>query len=318
MEVSAGDLSTTAITAAPISGGASGAGLDRLTFADGSVLVLKRFSPDSDWMMRATHDTGRAAELWVSGAMARLPPVIDPAIVRIERDGPGWRLYLRDVDAYFLRRGARVSNAEVRRFLEAVAQMHAAFAGRDVPGLASLRDLLLLTAPDTIAREDAADSPFLATVRAGWAVFHDLAPADVSDAVASILRDPQPLVAAMTRAGTTLVHADLHFGNVAPAPDRFYVIDWGLASQGPPAVDVAWFLDQSARYLDASREDVLAAFAAAEGPLHDARTLRLALLAEVVVAGWQYADAAEGENAAARRADLAWWVARAREGLDAL
>ena len=155
-------------------------------------------------------------------------------------------------------------------------------------------------------------------VNAGWAVFHDLAPADVSEAVAAILRDPAPLAAAMEEAGTTLVHADLHYGNVAPASDRFYVIDWGLATQAPPAVDVAWFVDQSARFLDWSREDVLAAFAAAEGPLHDARTLTLALLAEVVVAGWQYADAAEGEHAVVRRADLAWWVARAREGLETL
>jgi hypothetical protein len=46
------------------------------------------------------------------------------------------------------------------------------------------------------------------------------------------------------------------------------------------------------------------------------------LLAELVLAGWQYGDAADPgttpERRDRRRADLAWWVARAREGLEIL
>lgn len=124
----------------------------------------------------------------------------------------------------------------------------------------------------------------------------------------------------MTANGATLVHADLHYGNVAPASARFYVIDWGLATAAAPAVDVAWYLDQGRGILAPDREDVLDAFAQAEGDLHDPVTLDLALLAELVLAGWQYGDAAEGAPGVRERriADLDWWVARARVGLERL
>jgi len=321
--LASGDLAATAVTREAMTDeGASGANLERLTFADGSILVSKEFSPERDWMMRATHDTGRAAELWVSGVMDRLPPSIDPAIVRIERHGETWRLYMTDVNRWFLRRTARLSIGDVRAFLDAAAEMHAAYWQVEAPGLCSLTDLLGLTAPATIAHETGTSTPFLGVVERGWTVFDELVPADVAVAVHRILDDPARLAAALVAGGTTLVHSDLHYGNVAPGPDRFFVLDWGLATAAPPAVDVAWYLDQSSAFVDASREAVLEAFAQAEGARPDARTLQLALLAELVLAGWQYGGGADPgltpEARDRRRADLAWWVDRAREGLEIL
>lgn len=161
-------------------------------------------------------------------------------------------------------------------------------------------------------------SPFLAEVEAGWEAFDQLVPADVAGQGHDLLLDPAPLASALRSRGTTLVHADLHYGNIAPAADRFHVIDSGLATEAPPAVDVAWYLDQSARFIDASREEVLAAFAAAEGPRHDPATLELALVAELVLAGRGYVEALRADDPdrrEARRSDLDWWVSRARRGL---
>jgi RNA polymerase sigma factor (sigma-70 family) len=59
----------------------SGAKLERVVLADGSTLVVKRISQEYDLAMKLTHDTGRAAQLWVSGVLDRLPPVIDHAIL---------------------------------------------------------------------------------------------------------------------------------------------------------------------------------------------------------------------------------------------
>lgn len=319
--ISSGRLRDSAVDTEPMSASASSALLERLRFADGSVLIAKTFSPARDWMMRATHDTGRAAELWTSGVMDRLPPVIDPAIVRIERDGDGWRLYLRDVSQHFLRAGTVVSTAEVRRFLGAVAAMHDAFLGIDIPGANRLNDLLRLTSPATIAAEAESHAPFLAEVRQGWEAFDELAPSDVRDSIHAILEQPQRLAEALEARGTTLVHADLHYGNVAPAADRFYVLDWTLATAAPAAVDVAWYIDQSADFIEPTRDDVLEAFRAAEGPRHDPHALRLALLAELVLGGWQYEaarSAIDADRRAQRRAAFDWWVARARDGLETL
>jgi len=320
--ISTGNLASTAAARRPLGEpGASGATLERIELDDGRTLVVKSFSAARDWVMRATHDTGRAAELWVSGTMDRLPQSIDPAIERIEHDGREWRLYMRDVSTFFLRRGTRLSLAEVRRFLDAVAAMHAAFWDLELPGLASLEDLLRLASPATVLREADEDSPFLRELSVGWEAFDEAAPADVVEAIHGIVEQPGQLADALRANGTTLAHADLHYGNVAPAADRFYVIDWGLATAAPPAVDLAWYLDQSLRFLDASADDVLAAFAAAEGPRHDERTLRLALLAELALAAWQSGHGLRSDDASERegaRANLDWWVARARGGLEVL
>ena len=116
---------------------------------DGRRLVAKHVTADLDWMMRATNDSGRAAELWVSGEMDRLPSVIDPALVRIE---DGWWLYMDEVE--FHRRGTRFSAAQVTRVLGALAALHATFWERPPAGLCALGDLLTLLAPERAAEAD--------------------------------------------------------------------------------------------------------------------------------------------------------------------
>lgn len=332
--ISEGDLALEpGVVRAPLGApGASGAILERLSLADGRTLVRKAFNADADWMMRATHDPGRAATLWTSGAMDGLPAVIDPAIVRIERDASrpaGWVLYLEDVSAWFIERGTLVEASECRRVLAALASLHAAFWSDDpdarphagLADLASLADLLRLASPATIAAEASSDHFFIRVLEAGWQAFDELAPDDVRAAVHGILDRPATLAAALVAGGATVVHADPHYGNIAPAPDRFYVLDWGLTCWAPPAVDFAWWLDQSGPMLAPSRDELLDAFAGAEGPHHRPETLDLALLAELVLSGWQYEGAlraASEDTRARRRADFSWWVDRARVGLERL
>src|SRR3954454_12292415 len=130
--------------------GTSGAVLERLFLPDAGVLVSKYISPRLDWMMRATGDRGRAAELWTSGTMQRCPPQIDAAIVRIEDDGAdGWTIYMEDVAPLFASAGSRFPLAEARRLLDALGALHEEFWLEDIPGLAALEDLLALCSPAT-------------------------------------------------------------------------------------------------------------------------------------------------------------------------
>lgn len=219
-----------AVDREPIAAGASTAMLERLTLPGGRV-VAKHVSPELDWMMRATHDTGRAAQLWVDGTMSRCPPQIDPALIRIEDDGAGgWWLYMEDVR--FHPRDVRFRRADARRVLDALAALHAEFWNEQVPGLCELGDLLTLLAPKTLV---GSDSGFLSFVRGGWERFVELAPSDVADAVLALLDDPSPLVRELVRGGTTLLHSDVHFGNAVLEPDRLVLIDWTLACQAHPA-----------------------------------------------------------------------------------
>jgi tRNA A-37 threonylcarbamoyl transferase component Bud32 len=301
-----------AVGRAMIDAGVASRVLERLELADGRTLVAKHLSAQLDWMMRATGDTGRAAELWVSGAMNRLPAQIDPALVRIEDDGAdGWFLYMDDVT--FAPEGTRYSRADANRLLEALAALHAAFWEKHVPCLARLEDLIGLCAPGTI--DASADASFADLVREGWHVFDDLAPNDVREAVHDVLADPSPLARELTRRGTTLVHSDPHFDNVVLAPDRVIMIDWTLASQTSPAVDFVWFLDQSVRFVDASHDELVADFLRHEAGRASERDVDLAALAELALAGWQCRFWVDGSNREERRANLDWFSERARRAL---
>jgi aminoglycoside phosphotransferase (APT) family kinase protein len=91
--------------------------------------------------------------------------------------------------------------------------------------------------------------------------------------------------------GPTLVHGDLHAGNIMRTDGRFVVFDWSDACVADPFVDVLMFLDRlpddpelratfRARYLDAwtgiprSEADVYAELAEPLAAMHHAVTYR--------------------------------------------
>ena len=124
----------------------------------------------------------------------------------------------------------------------------------------------------------------------------------------------EPLAAADGRSGSLLERVVL-------ADGRVVMLDWGTQTGwAPPAVEVAWYLAINWSRIDATREQVLDDFRAAEGECHDEDTLRLALLGGLVQLGWDKALHASGHPDPAVRsreaADLAWWARRARDALE--
>jgi glycosyltransferase involved in cell wall biosynthesis len=296
-----------AVAREPIEAGASTAMLERIVLPNGRRLVVKHVVRELDWMMQATNDTGRAAELWVSGVMDRLPPVIDPALVRIE---DGWWLYMEEVQ--FHPRGTRFSRADVRRILDALAALHGAFWEEQIPGLCTLTELMSLLTPTTLAGFDV---QFLDLVQSGWEVFPDVVPADVADAVFALLDDPAPLVRELEKQGSTLVHADPHFGNAVLLPDRLVLIDWTLATQAPPSVDFVWFLDQSHELLDATHDEVVDEYVRAEAGRVRREHLDWACVSQLLSSGWQVRQWLDSDDRPQREENLNWFVSRAQAAL---
>ncbi len=131
---------------------------------------------------------------------------------------------------------------------------------------------------------------------------------------------PEPFAAALSAFPSTLLHGDLKLGNLGFLGDRVVMLDWGTQTGwAPPAVEAAWYLAINWSRIDATREQVLDDFRAAEGERHDEDALRLALLGGLVQLGWDKALAASGHLDPAIRAreaaDLAWWCDRARDAL---
>ena len=300
--------------------GRSGSLLERVVLAGGEALVVKHVRDGGDWIMRASHDHGRAAELWSSGVLARVPEVIDHAVLGAEQVAGGWVVIMRDVSAALVPEDARITRADSRRVLEAAAALHAAFAGGPPLELCPLADRYAFLSPATARREAGGADEVPALIGRGWERFAEVVPADVAEPVLAVLERPEVLAAALSGFGSTLVQGDLKLGNLGFTADRVVMLDWGTQTGwAPPAVEVAWYLAINWSRIDATREQVLEDFRAAEGERHDPDALRLALLGGLVQLGWDKALHASGHPDPAIRAreaaDLAWWTERARDAL---
>ena len=300
--------------------GRSGSLLERVTLTGGRVLVVKYVLDGGDWIMRGCHDHGRAAQLWTQGVLARVPEVIDHAVVGAEQVEGGWVVVMRDVSAALLPDHARITRDDSRRVLRAAAALHVAFEGDPPLALCSMTDRYQFLSPATARREAGGADEVPRLIGQGWERFAELVADDVATPVLELLERPEPLVAALARHRSTLIHGDLKLGNLGFAGDRVVMLDWGTQTGwAPPAVETAWYLAVNWSRIDASREQVLDDFRAAEGDRHDQDALRLALLGGLVQLGWDKALAASGHSDPAVRAreaaDLAWWTDQARDAL---
>jgi hypothetical protein len=299
--------------------GHSGARLERVVLADGSALVVKHISPEYDLTMRLTHDTGRAARLWISGVLGRLPSVIAHAILAAVPDGEGWTIVMYDVSDTLVPKGHVLSRAESYRIFEAAAAMYETFRGERIEGLCTLTDRYALLSPATAKRERSS-SPFMKLVERGWELFAEVAPGDVAAAVFAILDRPSLLAHQLEHCETTLIHGDFWLANLGLLPNRVIMLDWGLAAQAPPAVDFAAYLATSGPRIAATREQLVEDFRAVSGEHHDEPALRLAFVGALVEMGWNKAlkvvDTPDEARRARAAADLTWWVQRVRESLD--
>jgi hypothetical protein len=304
-----------------VADGRSGSLLERVTLAGGEVLVVKHVRDGGDWIMRASHDHGRAAELWSSGVLGRVPEVIDHAVLGAEQVTGGWVVIMRDVSAALVPDHVRISRADSRRVLEAAAALHAAFADGPPLRLCPLADRYGFLSPATARREAGGADEVPGLIGRGWERFAEIAPADVAGPVLAVAERPEPFAAALSAFPSTLVQGDLKLGNLGFTEDRVVMLDWGTQTGwAPAAVEVAWYLAINWSRIDATREQVLDDFRAAEGGRHDEDALRLALLGGLVQLGWDKALHAGGHPDPAIRAreaaDLAWWADRARDALE--
>jgi hypothetical protein len=239
--------------------------------------------------------------------------------VDVERDGDQTVTVMRDLGDRVPGWSRILSATECGRILEAMTALHDTFLG-EVPAVACpLETRLGLLAPQTMAPLAGGANPLPASVTRGWERFFDLVAPDVADAVATHHADPAPLARALSIQPTTLLHADLWLVNLALDDREVVFLDWAVAANGPPALDLAIVLAGSAAHVTPSREELIAEFRR-RSPFTDDRTMHLALFAELADLGWNKAlDATEHDDPAMRAreaADLDWWVTSARTALD--
>lgn len=299
-----------------VAGGMSGSSLERGWLDDGSVVIIKHVDARRDWLMQATGDDGRVAELWAEGFFDRLPPSVSHAMLDVRHTDGGAIVVMADVsDALF------TSDAQLRaahpRVLQAAAAIHRAIDDRPRTQLCALRQHYAFLSPQVCARFAATDDVPRQALE-GWPRFHEIVPRDVCELVAAVHADPDRVATPLLERPCTLVHGDLKMANLGADYAHVVVVDWGtLTTWAPPAVDYAWYLAVNSaavgRPLDRLLDDVRATDAGA-----DDVALRLALVGALAQLGWAKALGATADDEAIRqreRAGLRWWTDQVRGAL---
>lgn len=303
------------------SGGNTGVPIERIVLADEQVLIAKRVEPLGDWIMRITDDRGRAARLWLSGFLDRMPASVDTAIAAVEPDGDGWWVVMRDVSDSLLGAEGSISRDENRHILAAAAEMYAAYwnAG-DHPDLCSLQDRIGFSSPANGLRELREPDLPPKQFEMAWEAFAEAADRDVAEQVLAILDDPSILATELNALDTTLLHGDFRDENLGLTPDGIVLLDWGFATTGPPAVDYAWYLMHGAWRIEATHDQLLDDFRDTLGERHDPRALELGLIFGLVSYGWILGHSAAIHPDPTEREwaleELGWWVPRVRRALE--
>jgi hypothetical protein len=320
----------TAVDRMPVNDdGRSGATLERVLLADGSRVVVKRFDPRTDMVMRLSGDTrGREVEIVRRGLLDRLPDTVRHAALDGWYDDTGSGvLVMRDLGDAVLSWRSIVTPEQARRMLSAVADLHAAYLGSAPDGLTPLASVQSLFEPERIRRF--AGSPLVDYALRGWELWPEVAPGEVGDRVLALARDTTPLTRAAQTLPGTLLHGDLATVNMAFEPDRpgtLTLIDWGMATVGPAALDIGRLLAGCAHLFGpvgpSASETIVARLDAlvdlqreVAGPAYDESAMRLGLLAGLTWLGWNKAlDIVEHPDPAVRereRVALTWWLHRA-------
>jgi hypothetical protein len=298
----------------------SGSRFERVTI-DGERYIVKYISVDDDWIMRATGDLHcRLLTLLASSVLDTLPDTIDHTVVacapytsKLGRRSAA--LLMRDVSGDLVPHGSTpIEPALHRRFLQHMAQMHAAYLGfRDPAGLFPLAHHYVFLTPAMAELEAGAarDDPVPPAVRDGWRSMDQRHPRQAL-ALRELASDPAPLLAALRAGPTTLLHGDWKLGNLGASGARTILLDWDRCGEGPPLVDLAWYLAVNCDRLPESKEDAIAAY---RGCLESAGVstfpwwdgqLRAALAGAFLQLGWSKSgDAAE----------FGWWSDRLDEAL---
>jgi hypothetical protein len=300
--------------------GWSGNAIERVVLADGRVLIAKRVVPGADWIGRASADPGREGLLFTSGVLDRLPPALDHAIVAAARDGDAWWLVMRDVSEQLLDDHSIVPRAANRRLLAAVNEMWESFWGEHVEFLTPQAVRLQMAAPSIGGRERDGIDLLPKQFEVMWEAFAEAVDPDVASVVLALLEDPAPLAAALDARGTTLLHGDIRDEQIGLAGRRLVLLDWGLATQGHPVVDYAWHLMHSAWRIDATHDQLWEDFRAERGERDDPLAIELGTIAGLMMYGWILGHSAVIHPDPAERiwarAELDWWVPRARQALE--
>jgi len=289
--------------------GWSGARLTRLTRGD-ERLILKRDSVAADWIARATRDGPILREAWFASGGPELPAPARAPYLGVASDGEEFGLLMPDLSGVLFDWSAPIDAASLDRVLDTLRALHRE-PPPDDPGApwCPLRERVLLISRPALERPGPARDAVADRILPGWDAFDRVAPHDARDLVASLSREPAPLLDALRRRPQRFLHGDLKLANAGIAADgRVELVDWQMVMVGPVELELGWFLAANVATLPLAADEVLARY-------DPAADLELAWIVGLILRGWRKGYDAEAglvhPSGMSAADDLALWSRRA-------
>ena len=317
--------------------GWSGASLSLLRRDGGDRFVLKRDSLARDWIARATNDGPILRETWFAAKGPSLPSPLRAPYLGAGTDGDSFGILMPDLSGTLFDWDAPISVDALDRVLSGLAELHGypwSVASVLEPGpWCPIPERLTLICRSSLERPGAARDAVGERILPGWDAFDRRAPSEIRELINSLGEDPGPLVAALAKMPSTLIHGDLKLANIGIASDgSIDLVDWQMVSVAPVAVELGWFLVSNVASLPLPPDQILERYSSklawaitdAEkdgrwigGPGLDRNGVDAAILVGLLLRGWRKgADAEAGLTLASGVSavdDLAWWCDRAVE-----
>lgn len=285
--------------------------------------IIKRTSPQLDWIVRATDDRS-LREARVAEGPLDLPHGVEAPYLGVARDGDAAALLMPDLSAELISwtEGApSVDTPVLERVLSGLARLHGTtwWEAADEPPWCPLERRLLLLSRPAAGRYREAGLAVGERFLAGWDAFGRCAPRPARNMVAELSEDVGPLVGALAGLPAAGLHGDLKLANVAVRDGgRIALIDWQMTALAPVAVELGWLLASNVALLPEPPEAVLARYRRHADPtiLGDWEAqVDLAWIVGLLLRGWRKGLDAEGGVptgwGASGQDDLAWWCDRA-------
>jgi hypothetical protein len=232
--------------------GHSGLAGGRLSYVDTNSgrMVLKQMSMHSDWIMFSSADHEcRSVMLWQYGLLDQIRPQVEHEIIGCARDGEGWAILMNDLTGCVYAWDKPIPPEQIHVFLDSLARIHATFwndprLNDSRLGLCDVATLIDQTSPMKARKHlDGSLGVLPGWIHGGWEVMKDLLDPDVFAQMNNLIENRQPLLDALHRYPSTLLHGDYRADNLA-YPNHPAVLDWQEASYALMTIDLAWFVLQ--------------------------------------------------------------------------
>jgi hypothetical protein len=187
--------------------------------------------------------------LWQYGLLDQLHPHLEHKIIACAHDKAGWAILMHDLTGRVYAWDKPIPPELVPVFLDRLASLHATFWNDPrLPdprlGLCNAAQLLDQSSLPMAQKHTNLPMGVLPEwVRGGWQVMEELLDRDAFTHLKSLIENPQPLFAALSRYPYTLLHGDYRAANLAYL-DQPVAFDWQEATRSLMTIDLAWFAKQ--------------------------------------------------------------------------